>query len=108
MQYSIFTATQAVMFFGTPHRGLLTEDILSMVYGDEHMERAQLVESINRSSQDLQTQLEDFIAIAAAGRFKIFSFYETKKSRKLVRVSRLPLVVSPWHPWSQRRSIIRR
>jgi len=49
------------------------------------------VESINRSSQDLQMQLEDFIAIAAAGQFKIYSFYETKKSRKLVRASRFPL-----------------
>jgi hypothetical protein len=81
---SVFQATRASMFFGTPHRGLLTEDILSMMDMETHGERAKLVESIDKNNKDLEAHLRRFINITP--RFRIFSFYELKKSKKLVKV----------------------
>ncbi|KAF8242522.1 hypothetical protein K440DRAFT_565337, partial [Wilcoxina mikolae CBS 423.85] len=78
---SMFNATKALMFFGTPHRGLPIDDILSMVDEEKHGERAELVRSIDRESGTLEASLQKFIGIAE--RFKIFSFYELKKSKKL-------------------------
>ncbi|KAA8901295.1 hypothetical protein FN846DRAFT_781305, partial [Sphaerosporella brunnea] len=80
--YSIFEATRTLMFFGTPHRGPLTEDILSMVDTKDHSERVKLVESIDKNNKDLEEQLQRFINITP--RFRIVSFYELKKTRKLV------------------------
>ncbi|KAF8539829.1 hypothetical protein BDD12DRAFT_736122, partial [Trichophaea hybrida] len=82
---AIFDATRVLMFFGTPHRGMLTEDILSMVDHETHGERAELVQSINRSSRELESQLRRFINITPLFRSKIFSFYALRKSRKLVK-----------------------
>lgn len=55
-----------------------------MVDKEERSERAELVKSIDKSSQDLQSQLQRFIRVA--DHFKIRSFYERKKSRKLIKV----------------------
>jgi len=82
--HSIYEATRALIFFATPHRGLSTENILSMIDVEKHSERAALVKSIDKNSDVLQSQLESFINIAS--RFRIFSYYEQKKTKKLVEV----------------------
>ncbi|KAF8242491.1 hypothetical protein K440DRAFT_616892 [Wilcoxina mikolae CBS 423.85] len=78
--HSICLATQAIFFFGTPHRGLLLpDDILSAIDKDNHGERATLVESIGKDSVDR------FLGVARRFDFKIYSFYEQLKTRKLVK-----------------------
>jgi len=82
--HAIFNATKVLMFFGTLHRELLTEDILSMAHAENDGENAKLFQSVDRSSGDLQSQLLRFIDIAS--HFRIFSFYELRQLKKLVEV----------------------
>ena len=100
--YSIYEATRSLVFFATPHRGLSTEDILSMINAEKHSERAALVKSIDNDSEVLQSQLQRFIDIALTSRFRIFSFYEQKKTKKLVEVRLLQTLNNAIHLSRQR------
>jgi hypothetical protein len=82
--YSIYEATEQLMFFGTPHRGLLNTDDILCIIDAENNERAELVKSLNKNSPELQAQLQKFLDIAP--RYRITSFYEVKKSKTLVKV----------------------
>lgn len=78
-------ATYGLLFFGTPHKGLFIEDILSIIGGDNP--RRGLVEELREKSLSLQSQISDFRNLARD--YKIVSFYETQQSRRLKWVSRL-------------------
>ncbi|KAA8900226.1 hypothetical protein FN846DRAFT_959301 [Sphaerosporella brunnea] len=86
--HTIYKATKALMFFGTPHRGLQTEDILSMIDTKSHAERAELVRSIGQNSAGLAAELQKFSYFA--DRFKIYSFYERQKTRSIVITDGIP------------------
>jgi hypothetical protein len=72
--YSIHQATRGVIFYGTSHRGLLVDDILSMLHPEEHPDRAKLINSINKNSDLLHSELERFVDFAM--QLRIISFYE--------------------------------
>jgi len=82
--YTIFCATKVLMFFGTLHLELLTDDILSMVHTEYYEERRELVKSVDKDSRDLQSQLRRFNDIAP--HFRIFSFYELRQLKQLIEV----------------------
>lgn len=78
---NIFKSTFATAFFGTPHRGLLGDDILKMASKMEK-ERIELVKSI--SEDNLCDELKKFIRLAPG--LKILSFYEQLKGKGLEEV----------------------
>ncbi|KAF8534801.1 hypothetical protein BDD12DRAFT_858610 [Trichophaea hybrida] len=79
---SMFEKTHAVMFFGTPHRGMLMSDILDMLEPDSR-EKNQLIRSIDQNSDYLGRELERFINCDK--RPKVVSFYEQQQTRRLVK-----------------------
>lgn len=85
---ALFDSTRATIFFGTPHRGLLVDDILAMA-GDDSP-RASLVKSIASGSHALNTELTKFIKYSTS--LRIVSFYETSQTRKLVKVRRWVII----------------
>lgn len=82
--HAIYQATKALMFFGTPHRGLSSDDILSMIDTKTHGERAELLKSISQGSAGLAHELQKFGFFSE--RFKIYSFYERQKTKRIVIV----------------------
>jgi hypothetical protein len=79
MKHAIFQATRVIFCFGTPHRGLLINDIISIVNHETHTEQASLVESIGKNSNELKLELEKFLGIVH--NFKVFSFYKQFKTK---------------------------
>ena len=69
-------------FFGTPHRGMVVDDILRML--GENSPRQELVESIAAGSAELGGELERFVNYCT--KIKLFTFKETERTRKLQQV----------------------
>lgn len=88
MHDSLFSCIRATIFFGTPHRGLVVDDILAML--NQNPPREPLVESIRTGSAELNNELRRFINYSALMNLKIVSFKETKRTKKLRRVRRKP------------------
>jgi len=70
--HSVFMSTHAVMFFATPHRGLLADDILNVLNPESDADRIRLVNSINSNSgwlteETLRTLLNRGASITATG-----------------------------------------
>lgn len=82
---ALYDAISAMMFFGTPHRGLLIDDIQSMLGEDPTSPRTALVEHIQYGSQRLADQLNDFKNLIRHR--KIVSFIEMQQTRRLVKSS---------------------
>ena len=81
---SIFATTHAMLFFGTPHRGLFIEDVISMVDEESQPNRKRLVEEIERECGSITSDMERFINLAKD--LKILSFYETLETPKVAKV----------------------
>ncbi|KAI5799867.1 hypothetical protein EDC01DRAFT_522857 [Geopyxis carbonaria] len=81
---AIYKATRGILFFGTPHRGLLTADIMAMVEPATQAERAALVRGIEQGSRKLRAQLVQF-GYFADGFALVASFYETLPTLGLVK-----------------------
>ncbi|KAA8905689.1 hypothetical protein FN846DRAFT_950264 [Sphaerosporella brunnea] len=82
--HALFRATRATLFFGAPHRGLILDDVLSMLQSQpQAMPRAKLVEQIQKQSDFLVDQLEMFVDLAEAANLQVVSFYETRQTRRL-------------------------
>jgi hypothetical protein len=81
----LLKSTYGILFFGTPHRGMLVQNLLAVVKESGHEQRTGLLEEIQQNSSTLTTQLRHFIDLCAM--FKIFSFYERDQTRQLVVVS---------------------
>ncbi|KAI5793361.1 hypothetical protein FPQ18DRAFT_167883 [Pyronema domesticum] len=79
--HAIYQATKGLLFFGTPHHGLPTEDILRMIDDKKHAERADLVRSIGQGSEVLSEELRKFGYFAE--NYKIYSFYERQKTKSI-------------------------
>ncbi|KAL0633622.1 hypothetical protein Q9L58_007446 [Maublancomyces gigas] len=78
---TLFSRARATLFFGTPHRGMLVEDILTMIGDDSH--RATLVKSLETGSVELQRDLKRFINYSVIIKLKIINFREIELTRKL-------------------------
>ena len=76
---SLYKATYGILFFATPHKGLLIDDIRKTLAGQEQHPRNGLLEQIIYQSDILISQLADFKNLIR-GR-KIVSFYETGQTR---------------------------
>lgn len=81
---TLFSRARATLFFGTPHRGMLVEDILTMIGDDSH--RATLVKSLETGSVELQRDLKRFINYSFIIKLKIINFKEIELTRKLEKV----------------------
>ncbi|KAH0538021.1 hypothetical protein FGG08_005382 [Glutinoglossum americanum] len=78
---ALHKATYGILFFGTPHKGLMVDDIKSMLAADADHPRNALLEQINLKSDLLIDQLADFKNLIRDR--KIVSFYETEQTRRL-------------------------
>ncbi|KAL7272191.1 hypothetical protein RUND412_005018 [Rhizina undulata] len=81
----LVASTCAVMFFGTPHRGILMNDVRKMLEEDNHNPRIGLLEEIE-NELNLEPDLKEFIKLASAGGFKVVSFYERLQTAEVVKV----------------------
>ncbi|MCJ1429383.1 hypothetical protein MMC29_007297, partial [Sticta canariensis] len=79
---SLHRATYGILFFATPHKGLLISDMQKMLAGEEKHPRNALLEQISLKSDLLISQLADFKNLIRDR--KIVSFYETEQTRQLV------------------------
>lgn len=87
---SIYKATYAIFFFGTPHQGLMTDDIGTMLGNSGNHPRQLVLNEINRTSEVLASQLMDFKNRIRDR--KIVTYYETEQTRKLVWVRKILLL----------------
>jgi hypothetical protein len=70
-----------MFFFGTPHKGLMIDDVQSMLGEDLSHPRTVLVNEIKQQSQRLCDQLSDFKNLIRDR--KIVSFVEMQQTRRL-------------------------
>ena len=70
-----------MLLFGIPHTGLMVDDILKMVAGQDNHPRSALLEQIRSKSDLLAFQLADFKNLIRDR--KVVSFYETLQTRQL-------------------------
>jgi len=78
---ALYKATYGILFFGTPHQGLVIDDIQRMVAGEEQHPRIELLEQIRQKSDLLIYQLADFKNLIDDRR--IVSFCEMQQTRRL-------------------------
>ncbi|RPB09223.1 hypothetical protein P167DRAFT_511146, partial [Morchella conica CCBAS932] len=80
-QNRIFSATHLTIFFGTPHRGFVVDDIRASL--EEGSSRHSLLDSIEKGASILASELSRFIDYS--DNIKIVNFFETHQTRKLAR-----------------------
>ncbi|KAM0351803.1 hypothetical protein ACHAPU_002315 [Fusarium lateritium] len=78
---TLHKATYGMLLFGTPHKGLVVDDIQRMLAGKENDPRSTLLHQIQEKSDLLAYQLADFKNLIRDR--KIVSFYETQQTRRL-------------------------
>jgi protein SERAC1 len=86
---SLHKATYGILFFGTPHKGLIVADMKKMLGGQEDHPRHVLLDEIHQTSNLLAYQLADFKNLIRDR--KIVSFFETEQTRQLEWVRRFLL-----------------
>jgi hypothetical protein len=74
-------ATYGILFFATPHKGLIIDDIQSMMAGTQNYTRNILLQQIKHKSDLLISQLADFKNLIRDR--KIVSFFEMEQTRRL-------------------------
>lgn len=82
---SVYKSTYGILFFGTPHKGLVIADIQKMIVEDGDNPRSVLLNEIDKQSSILLSQLSDFTSVIKDR--KIISFYEQSQTKSLVKVS---------------------
>ncbi|KAL7268500.1 hypothetical protein RUND412_008873 [Rhizina undulata] len=81
----LVAATCAVIFFGTPHRGISMEDVRKMLaHYDVHNPRIGLLDEI-KNERNLEPDLENFFKLAEG--FKVVSFYERIQTAEVAKNS---------------------
>jgi hypothetical protein len=83
----LLDSTRAIFFFGTPHQGLRTAELETMVddlSGGKETSRLRLLMQLRENSEFLDTQ-RDALDDIWSGR-KIISFYEVEKTRVVQKV----------------------
>ena len=77
---SLHGATYGMLMFGTPHKGMLLDDIQKMIFKDGIHPRSMLLD-IERTFDMLANQLVDFKNLIRDR--KVVSFYERRQTRRL-------------------------
>jgi hypothetical protein len=81
----LYKETYGILFFATPHKGLMIDDMKRMLAdGDDHPRNA-LLQQIEQNSALLLSQLVDFKNLTRDR--KIVSFVEMEQTRRLQWVS---------------------
>ncbi|KAF8243669.1 hypothetical protein K440DRAFT_38565 [Wilcoxina mikolae CBS 423.85] len=88
---SILDSTHAIMFFGTPHQGMRTEELETMIEADSegkrsHTARHQLLTQLREGSEFLESQKDELSHIWEGFTPRIVSFYETVKTPTVKQV----------------------
>ena len=78
---SLYKATYGILFFATPHKGLMVADMEKMLGGQQDHPRHILLDEIDQTSNVLVYQLTDFKNLIRDR--KIISFFETEQTRQL-------------------------
>ncbi|PTB40369.1 hypothetical protein M441DRAFT_459641 [Trichoderma asperellum CBS 433.97] len=78
---TLHKATYGMLLFGTPHKGLVVNDIEKMLASRDNHPRSALLQQIRVKSDLLENQLADFKNLVRDR--KIVSFYETGQTRQL-------------------------
>jgi hypothetical protein len=78
---SLHKATYGILFFATPHKGLMVADMKKMLSGQQNHPRHILLDEIDQISNVLMYQLADFKNLIRDR--KIVSFFETEQTRQL-------------------------
>ncbi|KAL6900028.1 hypothetical protein GGI43DRAFT_406131 [Trichoderma evansii] len=78
---TLHKATYGILLFGIPHKGLVVNDIESMLDNQDNHPRNALLQQIRVKSDLLENQLADFKNLVRDR--KIVSFYETRQTRQL-------------------------
>ena len=81
---SLYNATYGMLFFGTPHKGMMVEDIKKMVTDQYDHPRQTLLDQISNKSNALIADLSHFKNIVRDR--KIVSFYEQMQTKALKQV----------------------
>ncbi|KAF8530881.1 hypothetical protein BDD12DRAFT_914734 [Trichophaea hybrida] len=84
----ILDAMHSIIFFGTPHNGMRTDDLEQMVdmeSGGYETSRHNLLRQLREGSEFLETQKEDLSYIWDEYKPKIISFYETVQTPTVKR-----------------------
>lgn len=84
---ALHRATYGILFFGTPHKGLVIDDIQRMIAGEDHHPRTELLNQVKVKSDLLVYQLAEFKNLIQDR--KIVSFYERQQTRRLELVRNL-------------------
>ncbi|KAI1839522.1 hypothetical protein JX266_014266, partial [Neoarthrinium moseri] len=80
----LYVSIYGVMFFGVPHKGLLTSDILKILQHQQHARshpRRKLLNQIEQGSKALIKQLDAFADVVQHR--KIVSFHELLETQSL-------------------------
>ncbi|KAF8246979.1 hypothetical protein K440DRAFT_661715 [Wilcoxina mikolae CBS 423.85] len=79
---TLLKATFGILFFGTPHRGMVVGNLRTALEQSGNDQRADLLEEINENCRELKKDLDRFIDLCDG--FKICSFYETSQTPGVV------------------------
>lgn len=85
----LLDATHAILFFGTPHRGLHTAELEAMLEdmsSSLESNRAELIVQLREGSEFLENEADGLVDILS--RFKVVSFYETAETPTVKKVKR--------------------
>ena len=81
---SLLKSTYGILFFGTPHRGMLVKNLQDALKQGGYTSRNELLEDIQNNSKTLSRELDRFIDLCDG--LKIYSFYERGQTREVVVV----------------------
>lgn len=83
----ILSSTKKLLFFGTPHNGLRTEELEAVVDIESDRQKINLLMQLKEGSEFLDNQKEDLIRIWDGFKGKLVSFYETVTTPSVIRVT---------------------
>ena len=81
-EYCLLNSTHGIIFFGTPHRGMVVQNLIDVLVAGGHTPRLELLEQIKQKSKDLKNELRRFIDLCSG--FKVLSVYEMEQTADVV------------------------
>lgn len=78
-----------MLLFGTPHNGLVIDDLRMMIDKDDY-ERGLILNQLKEGSEYLENQKEELVRIWRGFKGKVVSFYETEKTKQVTVICPTP------------------